>query len=65
MKKEALKESAKLIIDIGKLGLGGIIFASIIKSDDVDKNLLVAITILVVVLMFIIGLYLFNKGSKE
>ncbi len=65
MKKEAIKELGKLIIDIGKLGVGGIIFASLIKAETIDKNILIITTLSFILAMFLTGIFLINHSSKD
>lgn len=60
LKKESLKESAKLLLDFSK-----VIFAITVVTPFVKGGSLDIISIITSVILAGIGIYVYNKGAKD
>ncbi len=61
---ETRKELGKFLIDVAKLVLGGVVFASVVKSDDLPKVYVMILGLLTILLFVIGGFALINKSTK-
>ena len=63
MEKETKKEIGKWLMDIAKYLLTAVFFTSIFK--EVSQRWLAAISALVVIVVFCVGVILYNRNSKK
>ncbi|TAF77668.1 MAG: ABC transporter permease [Bacteroidetes bacterium] len=61
---ETRKEFGKFLIDVSKLVLGGVVFASVVKSDDLPKTYVMVLGLLTILLFAAAGFALINKSTK-
>ncbi|MDA3053234.1 hypothetical protein OFO01_07280 [Campylobacter sp. JMF_01 NE2] len=60
LKKETIKESGKLLLDLAKVIIAVAIVTPLVKNEAIG------ITPFIVALMIsVVGMYLFNKGAKD
>jgi len=62
--KETKKEIGKFLIDIAKLVMGGVVLATILKSETLPKMYVLVVGVLVTGLLVTIGFDLINKSTK-
>lgn len=58
------KELGKFLIDIAKLVLGGVVFVSVVKADNLPKTTVMAMALFTVLVFAICGFLFIQKSSK-
>jgi hypothetical protein len=64
MKPETQKEIGKYFVDVSKLFLGGIVLATVLKIETVEKIWLVMFGLTVTAIFALTGFIIINKNQK-
>lgn len=62
---ETRREFDKFLIDVSKPVLAGVVFASVIKSDDLPKTYVMILGLLTILLFAVDGFALNNKSTNN